>query len=252
MPGCCLTNNHSQCTPLAPIFLPSFSLGKNQLLFRKLQAGPWNIACNLQYGNRSDQANIAEGIDMFRPETAFKKRVIGLLPVAALALPGLSSAETFEFKVVYAEVPGIEKILAGDFDSAIARLEERARNSGAHSVPNELSTLCALYVVTGRLDKGQDTCQAAVEVDRSDAAFNNRGVYRAHSGDTEGALEDFRRVRVAPENESLYVEELKRRNARLMASRNFTVAIRYIERRKNGQKRKAGVVSAASVEDLIQ
>lgn len=189
---------------------------------------------------------------MIRQETPLKKRVLGLLPLAALALSGLSPAETFEFKVVYAEVPGIEKILAGDFDSAIARLEKRAGNSGARYVPDELSTLCALYVVTGRLDDGQDTCQAAVEVDRSDAAFNNRGVYRAHSGDTEGALEDFRRVRVAPENEILYIEELKRRNARLMASRNFDVAIRYIERRKNRQKRKARITSTARVEDLIQ
>ena len=174
---------------------------------------------------------------------------IGLLLISGLTLSDASRAETFEFSVVYAQVPGIEKILAGDFDSAIAGLEKRASDSDAEYVPDELSTLCALYVVTGRLRDGRKTCQSAVEIDGSDAAFNNRGVLRAHQGDTEGAMKDFQRVRVAPENMELYIEKLKRRNARLMASRNFDVAVKYIEKRKNLQKRKA-FMRTASVENL--
>ena len=117
-------------------------------------------------------------------------------------------------------------------------------------MPNELSTLCALYVVTGRLEAARETCESAVEIDGSDAAYNNRGVFSAHRGDTEGALEDFRRVRVAPENTRRYIEELKRRDARLMASRNLDVAIRYVEKRKKKQKKRVGVTSAARIEEI--
>lgn len=187
---------------------------------------------------------------MFPRVLPFIRTSAGLAAVAMFALSSPSRAETFEFKVTYAQVPGIEKILAGDFLAAIAGLERRVQDPDDRYFPDELSTLCALYIVTGQLEAGRKTCQAAVEIDRSDAAYNNRGVFRAHSGDAEGALRDFRRVRVAPGGEESYVEELKRRNARLMASRNFDVAMRYIERRKNRQKTKAGVVSAADVEDM--
>lgn len=187
---------------------------------------------------------------MFQRKSRFGKSGVSLIGVALLAISSVCSAETFEFKVVYAQVPGIQKILAGEFDTAIARLETRASDSSNNYLPDETATLCALYVVTGNLDAGRKTCQTAVEVDRSFAAYNNRGVFRAHQGDAEGALEDFRRARVSPEHERRYIEDLKRRNARLMASRNFDVATAYIARRKNGRKRKAGIVTAGTVEDL--
>lgn len=174
----------------------------------------------------------------------------GWFLLGVLALSNSSIADTFEFKVVYAQVPGIEMILAGDFKAAIAKLERRARDSSSDYFPDETATLCALYVVTGKLNAGRRACQAAIEIDRSHAAYNNRGVFRAHQGDSVGALEDFGRARVSPEHEHRYIEELKRRDGRLMASRNFEVAVAYIERRKNGKRRKSGSLPVASVEDL--
>ena len=173
--------------------------------------------------------------------------IVGSLAAwAFLASPPAPAVETFEFKVVYAHVPGIEKVLAGDLDAAIAVLEARAKKADREYVLDEFATLCALYVVTGQLETAATTCNAAIEVDRSDAAYNNRGVLRAHKGDVSGALEDFARVRILPQDKERYVEELKRRNARLMASRNFDVATEYIERRK--AKRKTGGVRGADIQ----
>jgi len=159
-------------------------------------------------------------------------------------------AETYEFKVIYAQVPGIEKILAGNLDAAIEVLESRAKNVDNHYVADEQATLCALYVQKGKLDAARRICDAAVDIDQSDAAYNNRGVLRVHVGDTAGALEDFDRARVLPDDQLRYVEELKMGNARLMASRNFAVAIEYIDKRSTNKPTMAGAVSGANIEDL--
>ncbi len=183
------------------------------------------------------------------PPSAQKKLLILLL---TLALPSISNAEIYDFKVVYAEVPGTEEIRAGNHDAAIKILESRAKDANNYYVADELSTLCALYVVNGKLAAAHKTCHVAVETDQSHAAYNNRGVLRAHLGDVAGAMEDFERARVLPDNRQRYVEELMKGDARLIASNNYAVATVYIERRGRPDPAQALIsrVGGANVEGL--
>ena len=178
------------------------------------------------------------------------KRSLFLLGM--LALSNLSIAEPYEFKLVYAQVPGIEKAVAGDIDAAIADLESRARDLINNDMPDEPATLCALYVVSGRLEAGRKICDTAVETDESDAAYNNRGVLRARLGDAAGAMEDFERARVLPDNQQRYIEELMRNDTRLIATSNYAVVTKYIETRGRPDPVKAltSRVRGANVEDL--
>ena len=54
--------------------------------------------------------------------------------LATLALPAISNAETYNLKVVYAEVPGTAEIRAGNYDAAIEILESRAQDADNHYV----------------------------------------------------------------------------------------------------------------------
>ena len=176
------------------------------------------------------------------------KRSLFLLGM--LALSNLSIAETYNFKVVYAEVSGTEEIRAGNHDAAIEILQSRAKDANDHYVANELATLCGLYIVKGKLAAARKTCNAAVENDESDAAYNNRGVLRAHLGDTIGGMEDFERVRVLPDNQQRYIEEFMSNDARLVASSNFAVATKYAQSRGHPGQSLANSVRGASIEDL--
>jgi len=173
-----------------------------------------------------------------------------LIFLATIALPALSNAETYNFKVVYANVSGIAEIRAGNHDAAIEILEGRAKDTDAYHVPDELATLCALYIMKGRLSAASVTCHDAVETDGSDAAYNNRGVFRAHLGDTAGAMEDFARVRILADNRQRYIEELMRGDARLVASGNYAVATKYSETHVRPMQALVRRVRGASVEDL--
>ena len=170
--------------------------------------------------------------------------------LVTLALSTISMAETYEYNVLYAEVPGIDKALAGNLDAAIEVLESSAKNVDNHYVADEQATLCALYVAKGKFNAARTTCDAAVDIDRSDLAYNNRGVLRAHLGDITDALEDFDRARVLPDDQRRYIEELKRDNARLSASRNFVLAVEYIEKRLTNKPTLASAINGANVEDL--
>ena len=183
------------------------------------------------------------------PPYARKNLLILLL---TLALPSISNAEIYDFKVVYAEVPGTKEIRAGNHDAAIEILESRAKDANNYYVADELSTLCALFVVNGKLSAAHKTCHVAVETDQSHAAYNNRGVLRAHLGDVAGAMEDFERARVLPDNRQRYVEELMKGDARLIASNNYAVATEYIERRGRPDPVQALIshVGGANVEGL--
>ena len=177
-------------------------------------------------------------------------RNVCLIFLATLALPAISKAETYDFKVVYAEVPGAEEIRAGNHDAAIKILESRVQNPDNHYVANELATLCALYIVKGKLSAASVTCNHAVETDGSDAAYNNRGVFRAHLGDAAGAKKDFERARILPDHRQRYIEELMSGDARLIASNNYSVVTEYATRRKARRQTLAGRVRGASIEDL--
>ena len=177
-------------------------------------------------------------------------RNVYLILLAALALSTVSMAETWEFKVLYADVPGVEKALAGNLDAAIEILESKATNIDNHYVADEQATLCALYVAKGKIDAARKTCNAAVEIDQSDIAYNNRGVLRARLGDTAGALEDFDHARVLPDDQHRFIENLKRGNARLTASRNFALTTEIVEGHRTKEWTLAGAVKGADIEDL--
>ncbi len=182
--------------------------------------------------------------------SSVNNRNVYMFLLATLALPTLSNAEIYDFKVVYAEVPGTEEIRAGNHDAAIEILESRAEDASNYYFANELATLCALYVVNGKLAAAHETCHVAVETDQSDAAYNNRGVLRAHLGDVAGAMEDFERARVLPDNQQRYVEELMKGDARLIASSNYAVATEYIERRGHLMQAMASPVPGQALRTL--
>ncbi len=177
-------------------------------------------------------------------------RIVYLPLLALLLLPAVSNAQSYDFKVVYAEVPGINEVLAGDHDAAIRILEDRARDSSKYYLADELATLCALYVVKGKLKEAREACDNAVETDRSHTAYNNRGVLRVHLGDREGAIDDFGRARVRPQNQKRYVEELMMRDARLIATSNYATAKKMAANRQQPWQSLVNSMQGASVEDL--
>jgi hypothetical protein len=184
-------------------------------------------------------------------KSSFFNRHSHFVLLAFLVLTATSRAETYEFRVVFANVPGIEEIEAGNYDAAIKLLESRARASDRQYITDELATLCALYIVKGRFSAASVTCHDAVETDGSDTAYNNRGVLRAHIGYTVGALEDFKRARVLPSNLQHYIAERMKSDARLIASGNYEVARRFTARKSQTMAHSlADRVQGASIEDI--
>ncbi len=66
-----------------------------------------------------------------------------------------------------------------------------------------------------------------------------------------GALEDFDHVRVLADDEPRYIEQLKKGDERLIASRNFALATELIERRRTNEPKIVGAMIGANVEDII-
>lgn len=162
-------------------------------------------------------------------------------------------ASTIEFRVIYSTVPGIDKIVSGQLDEAIELLESRRRNSDFVLVPDELSTLCALYIVERTFSKAQTVCHAAVEKDQSVAAYNNRGVLFAHLGKIEAAIEDFDCARVQPEDMPNYLRRMGKgsaSNAKLVASSNFEIAIDLYKSQTGEAFDKLGRVSGVGPEEI--
>ena len=175
-----------------------------------------------------------------------------LLLTTTITLPAMSNAESYNFKVSFSDVPGFEEIHTGNYGAAIDILEKRADDANNQYVHNELATLCALYVVKGNLVAARRTCHEAVETDQSDASYNNRGVFRAQVGDAAGAALDFERARVLPDDQQRYIEELTKRDARMIASGNYAEALRLAARQVQPESMQAlaSSVPGASVEDL--
>ena len=140
----------------------------------------------------------------------------------------------------------------GNYDAAIDILEKRADDANNQYLHNELATLCALYVVKGKLVAARRTCHDAVETDQSDASYNNRGVFRAQVGDTAGAALDFERSRVLPDDQQRYIRDFMKSDARIIASGNYAEVLRFVSRRVQPESPQALArsVRGASVEDL--
>jgi len=143
---------------------------------------------------------------------------------------------------------------ATDYDASIKVLEGRARDADSKYVDDELATLCGLYVLTKQLVVAHNTCDTAVASDRSYAAYNNRGVLRVHLKNVKGALDDFTHVRVPPEKRQLYIQELIRLDARLVANANYAECVRYAENRTDRDPNEAlsERTKGAEVEEIIR
>jgi tetratricopeptide (TPR) repeat protein len=154
--------------------------------------------------------------------------------------------------VVYDEGPGTEEYEAGNLDAAIEILESREKMADNPYAGYELATLCAFYILKDNFDAAREPCSAAVEINQSGYAYNNRGVLRVHLGDTVGALEDFDRIRVLPDDQPRYIEQLKEGDTRLIASRNFALVTEIMEKRRTNKPTMTEAVIGASIEDMNQ
>ncbi len=141
-----------------------------------------------------------------------------LILLVPLALSTVSLAETYQFQLIlFDDGPGSDEYGAGELDAAIEILESRIKMADNHYVGKELTTLCGFYVLKGNLDAARKTCSAAIEIDPSGFAYNNRAVLRVQLGDTVGALEDFDRVRVLPDDQPRYIEQLTKHDGTIAA-----------------------------------
>ncbi len=174
-----------------------------------------------------------------------------LILLVTLALSTVSLAETYQFQLIFFDDgPESDEYTAGELDAAIEILENREKMADNQYVGRELANLCGYYIVKGNLDAARKTCSAAIEIDPSGFAYNNRAVLRVYLGDTVGALEDFDRVRVLPDDQPLYIELLKEADPRLIASRNFALATEIVERRRTNKPTMNGVVNSADIEQI--
>ena len=183
-------------------------------------------------------------------QSLFAKCRDSLILLVTLALPTVSIAESYGLQLAVVEVPGTEEYATGKLDAAIEVLESSENMADDYYVGLELATLCAFYILKVNLDAARETCSAAVKIDQSGYAYNNRGVLRAQLGDTVGALEDFDRVRVLADDQPRYIEQSEESHARFIASRNFAVTTEIMERRRANALTMTGVVNGANIEDI--
>ncbi len=111
-----------------------------------------------------------------------------------------------------------------------------------------MATLCAAYIVNNSLDKAEGACNKAVEVDPTKTAYNNRGVFRASTGDLSGARKDFERVR--PRQLEVYLEELRTKDVPLMAIDNFHLIDELLAKGASSESKSSFAISTAEIEDL--
>lgn len=168
-----------------------------------------------------------------------------LIMAAALLVGNQSLADGSYFRVVYAEVAGVEELEAGNVEVGIKMLEEQLDQAEQGNSSDIWATLCAARIVTLSLDQAERACNKAVETGPTYAALNNRGVFRAYRGDFPGAREDFDRAR--PLQLEAYLEELTTKDVRVVADNNFHLINRVLARR--GQASAAIAKSTAEIED---
>ena len=171
-----------------------------------------------------------------------------LIVAATLMLGNPSFAEVFPFRVAFENVPGVEKIDASNVEAGIKVLEDQLEQIEAASSGDILATLCAAYIVNVSLHKAERACNKAVETNPSETAYNNRGVYRAFTGDLIGAREDFERVR--PRDIEAYLDELKRKDVGLMSIDNFYLIEELSAKHTPAEVNASVAMTTATKEDL--
>ena len=188
--------------------------------------------------------------------TVLEKDVMGrcssliapVLIIAATLMTGNESyADGYPFRVVYANVPGANEIESGNFQAGIKLLEDQLNQVEQGNSGDIWATLCAAYIVNASLDQADRACTKAVEMDPTYCALNNRGVFRAFTGDLSGAREDFERAR--PPQLEAYLKELTTKDVRVIAADNFRL-INELSAERQAAKIDASVaVNTAEIED---
>ena len=173
-----------------------------------------------------------------------------LLIAAVLMLGNPSFAEVFPFRVAFENVPGVEKIDGSNVEAGIKVLEDQLEQVEAASSGDILATLCAAYILNGSLHKAESACNKAVATNPSETAYNNRGVYRAFTGDLIGAREDFERVR--PRDVEAYLDELKTKDVGLMSIDNFYLLEELSAKHTPAEINASLAMATATVEDIIR
>ena len=174
--------------------------------------------------------------------------ILPALSITAILLIGNQSfADGSYFRVVYADVPGVEELEAGNVEAGIKILREQLDQAEKGDTSDIWATLCAAHIITLSLDRAKRPCNKAVESGPTYAALNNRGVFRAYRGDFPGAREDFDRAR--PLQLEAYLEELATKDVRVVANNNFHLISRVLARSDPGETDTAIARSTAEIED---
>lgn len=174
--------------------------------------------------------------------------ILPVLSMAASLLVGSQSyADGSYFRVVYAEVPGVEELEAGNVEVGIKMLRGQLKQEETDNDSDVWATLCAAHIVALSLDRAEGACNKAVETGPTYAALNNRGVFRAYRGDFPGAREDFDRAR--PLELEAYLVELTTKDVRVVADNNFRLISQVLARSDPGETGTAIARSTAEIED---
>ncbi|MCK5326737.1 MAG: hypothetical protein KAJ57_12035 [Woeseiaceae bacterium] len=170
------------------------------------------------------------------------------LVIAATFLIGNQSfADGPYFRVVYADVPGVEELEAGNTQVGIKILKNQLNQEEQGNSGDIWATLCAAYIVIVSLDQAEHACSNAVEIAPTYPALNNRGVFRAFKGDLSGAREDFDRAR--PLQLEAYLKQLTRKDVRVVAANNFRLVDEELARRSLENTDATIARSGAEIED---
>ena len=170
-----------------------------------------------------------------------------LIIAAAFMVGNQSFADGFPFRAVYADVPGANEVEAGKFQAGIKILEDQLNQVEQGNSGDIWATLCAAYIVSGSLDQAERPCNKAVELDPTYCALNNQGVFRVFKGDLSGAREDFERVR--PRQLEAYLEELMKKNVRVVAADNLRLVNELSAKRRVARSDASVAVNTAEIEE---
>ena len=178
------------------------------------------------------------------------RKVAAFAVAMVLAMVFASGNQAFaggnNFRVVYADVPGVEQLESGDVERGIEILEEQLKATDENS-SDIWATLCATYIIQLSLDDAEPACDKAVETGPTYAALNNRGVLRAYLGDYSGAHDDFDRAR--PLQLEAYLAELMSKDVRVVAADNYRLINIVLARTGGGGNDAAVARRTAEIED---
>lgn len=157
-------------------------------------------------------------------------------------------ADVLHFRVAFENVPGAQEIEAGNLKAGIRVLENRLNDTTQGNRGPLLATLCAAYIIDDAMRKAEQVCNEAVEINETASAYNNRGVFRASTGDYFGARRDF--ARVTPRQPEIYLENLKKSNPPLIAADNFQLIDTLMIKHASTTREPIIAIETAAIEDL--